>query len=657
MAINNNNLPRSPATAEFDEKLSKTYDKLLKEINRTLKTSMIEYKMNIDKILMPNEDEQQNKRVARLFIKKRLKILSSIDTLVRTMVAGRNKVSLFDMFGDDRMSMSKQYNNKFTKIKKLALQRLETGVSLIKFGDRTELPLSTIMFPTGNTKLYAVRYELLKQSMLTKVNRGIRNISFVAPTIKGRLKSRFGGVRNKARVPIMDFLVPTPNTNLYAMRYNFSKHVMLSKINKGINNLQFVAMSAVRTRTPEGDIIKTKLKPINTKVDVPISSFLIPSGNTWLYAARYEMMKWKLLTKIKKGINNLSFTGGKVDILEKFLPEESNNSEISAVISKALGKAVGRESRARASSIKRSAKANEFAVHKQQKRIDKQLKLDEERNKILTEAFLGGKGTTDMHRGADGIWTSKAAGKTTIIDRALGLAAGQGIVGLFKNKQSLDVMKTAMGTLAKTAGKTLGVVGAGALGYQLGRYIDNKLGISTGVAAAAGAVTTALGNKSYVEDVVTPGLGAADVKSKYYDLAGHGGQSNAQKAKLFQQATQDAKRRMENRRSQFSAAGVDYTTEDLRSLRPVEHIILEKQSKSLPAWNPNAPGLYDSTVGNFGYQGNAGANAINFSALNNSIQKMTEAATKSTKQGTTIINPHPSFDFNIPGNLDQWMDY
>lgn len=450
---------RLPATAEFDERLSKLYDKALTEVNRHIRKSIATYKIDITKILEPSVSEQENARANKAFTRKRLKILDSIDTLVKNLVAGRNRVSLFDMF-DEKNAMSKSYARRYNRVKMQALNRLETGVSLIKFERQQDMPLSTILFPSRNSKFYVARYELLKHSLLNKVQKGVKNLSFVSETFMGRLKKKFKLERNKAEIPIDAFLIPTPNSNLYTLRYNLAKHRLLSKINAGIKNLHFVTYSAQDVTALNGSK-RTKMVPVSKKVDVPIDEFLIPSGNSWLYTARFELAKLKLLSKVKAGIKNIEFTGGEYDIIDKFMPDISS-SNASTTVAKAISKAINRESKAKANSVTRSSKINEYQMHKQQERLDKQIKLDEERNRILMQAFFGN-GPKQKYK--KGEYTDTINKNGTFIPKGVKNIATT--IGTSLG----PIMKTNMLKAAKAAGPALAVGAAGVIGWEIGQAI------------------------------------------------------------------------------------------------------------------------------------------------------------------------------------------
>lgn len=531
--MNTTQQARLPASAEFDAKIAKMYNKALAEVNKHLKTSVATFNLDINKILLPTSNESDEKRLAKQFTKKRLKILDSIDTLVRNLTFNRNRIQLFGMF-DTKNQKSALYLRRYNRIKMMALNRLETGVSLLKFERQQDMPLATILFPSRNTKIYTIRYEILKHMLLNKINKGVHNLSFVAETFFGRVKKKLKLEKNKAEVPIEAFLIPTPNSNLLALRYNWTKQVMLSKIHKGVKNLSFVATDAqdyTRLNGSHG----TKMKKLTTKLDVPIDSFLIPSGNTWYYALKYKLLKLKFLKKVKKGIKSIKFTGGTYDIFEKFMPDASNNDN-SSYISKAIGKAIGRISRSTVKAISNQARLNEYTVYKQQERFDKRLQMDEERNKILIEILKAKFYETQHNRGYSYTGSEYNSGYTDnkyntneydeykqreLMLDMMGLDKKRNVllsdlVSKVSGNNKISVMKqskdgiwkpnmsstlsslvesipiaivAAVPTIAAAMGPAFAVAAAGVLGYELGKWIDNKLGISDAIAEATGGIT------------------------------------------------------------------------------------------------------------------------------------------------------------------------
>ncbi len=626
---------RLPATSEFDANLSKLYNKALTEVNRHLKKTIVNLKLDLNTILLPTVSESENKRVARQFTKKRMKILNSLDTLIRNLVVQRNRISLFDMF-DQNNPMSKSYRRRYNRVKMTALARLETGVSLIKFERRQDMPLSTILFPSRNTNLYTIRYELLKHALLTKVDKGVKNLSFVHETWWGRTKRKFTLEKNKAEIPINAFLIPTPNTRFFAMRYNWSKHVLLSKVHKGIKNLRFVATAAQTTYGPGGEVVKTKMKPVTTQLDVPIDSFLFPSGNTWYYAARFELAKLKLLRKVKKGINAIEFTGGKFDVLEKFLPDTVNGDIVTSVVAKSLSKAIGRESKSRASATKRNAKTNEFAVHKQQKRMDRQLKLDEERNKILMDMFMGKAGgvATTMRKGKDGGWSTGKSG-------GMGGLLGGGITQAIISKGP---------AIARAIGPALAVAAAGAIGYGIGSWLDKQLGISNLAGEISSKVTTWFADREFVNGQMQSKL-SKDSSLKYmYTNIGESvlgsrdisGAPNDIKREIFEKALIMEQARRSARQTDFEKVGYSYTLDERNSLTPVGSIMKQARGEKIEMMNTglNLPQ----------FSGGVSQNAVSpaqFNVLISETQKSNELL--KDVQGTTIINSRLNPNENLSG--------
>lgn len=616
-----NQQARLPATAEFDENLSKLYNKTLTEVNRYLKQQLGTLKLDINKILLPTTSETENTRVARMFTKKRLKILDTLETLIRSLVTQRNRISLFDMF-DQNNPMSKTYKRRYNRVKMTALNRLETGVSLIKFERRQDMPLATVLFPSRNTKLYTVRYELLKHKLLNKVNSGLNHISFVAPSVHKSF--RLTKIeKTRADVPIDGFLIPTPNTKFFAARYNLSKHKLLTKVNQGIRNLTFVAPSIHKS------FKLTKIE--KQRAEVPLDSFLIPTGNTWYYSARYELVKLKLLRKVKKAINNMEFDSAKGSVLDYFMPNNVDGSDISSAISKVLAKSITRESKARAGSVKRTAKANEYAIYKQQSRLDKQLKLDEERNRILMRGFFSGnssRNTTTMQQDSNGVWS----GKTSIMQRALGIAAGHGIVAVFKNPKSLAILKTGLISVANVAGTTFAVTAAGAIGYQVGRVLDEKFGISNAVSNIVGAVQQGGDDRQFIKSIVEPGLASNwRLSKKYRELGGNeDGQSAAERVKIYQESMKSVNMTLAKRRAEFSSLGHIPTQAELMSeLSPAQ--LAGKEPMMM-----NSGFLPNNYGGGAGSAGNS-VSAIQFDQFL-SGQSATNAHLKDIR-GTTIVAP------------------
>lgn len=632
------NQARLPATAEFDAKLAKMYDKALTEVQRALRKNIGKIKLDINKILLPTTSEQEEARIARAFTKKRLKILDSMDMFVRNLVIGRNRVSLFDMF-DENNPMSKSYARRYNRVKMQALARLETGVSLIKFERDQDLPLATILFPSRNTKLYTLRYELLKHMLLTKVNKGIRNLSFVSETWWGRVKKKITLEKTKAEVPIDAFLIPTPNSNFFTLRYNWSKHVLLTKVHKGIKNLQFVATEA-KEYTRLNRSTGTKMKPIKTQMQVPLDSFLFPTGNTWLYAARYELAKWKLLGKIKKGINNLKFEGGTFNVMDKFMPDSVDDMTVSNVIGKAIAKSISRESKTRSQVARRNAKTNEYQVHKQEQRLDKWMELDAERNRIMMEAFFGRGGgkTTNMRQGSDGVWRQ-----------------GGGLGGLLSGTSGgvAGALATKAGTLIKgPGGKALGVVAAGAIGYGIGRWLDNQLQISDAAGKISGAVTGYFDDKDYVKNTVNPSLENNPWVSKYYRefTGGDTKQSTTEKIHVYEQAMHRARLKMIERKNALDAAGVEYSKADLNSLKPIDYIIKTARGEPIEMHPtvPQTPAMTDYFM-----QGSSTVNTISSAQADMMISGLNSInANIQRGQGSVIINQRANPNENLGVTLD-----
>lgn len=571
--MNTTQQARLPASAEFDAKIAKMYNKALAEVNKHLKTSVATFNLDINKILLPTSDESDEKRLAKQFTKKRLKILDSIDTLVRNLTFGRNRIQLFGMF-DTKNQKSALYQRRYNHIKMMALNRLETGVSLLKFERQQDMPLATILFPSRNTKIYTIRYEILKHMLLNKINKGIKNLSFVAIGAQqysrkdGTVGTKMKKITTKLNVPIDAFLIPTPNTNLYAMRYNWTKQAMLSKIHKGVKNLSFVAIGAKEYTRKDGTI-GTKMKKLTTKLDVPIDSFLIPSGNTWYYALKYELLKLKFLKKVKKGIKSIKFTGGTYDIFEKFMPDASNNDN-SSYISKAIGKAIGRISRSTVKAISNQARLNEYTVYKQQERFDKRLQMDEERNKILIEILKTKFYETQHNRGYSYTGSEYNSGYTdnkyntneydeykqrelmldlvdldkernVLLSDLVSKVSGNNKISVMKQSkdgiwkpnmsstlsslvESIPIaIVTAAPKIAAVMGPAFAVAAAGVLGYELGKWIDNKLGISDAVAEATGVAVDIINEnkerKQQVRNEIEPSVKKDSLLNIYYRTA------------------------------------------------------------------------------------------------------------------------------------------
>jgi hypothetical protein len=637
------NQARLPATAEFDAQLAKLYDKALSEVHRHLRKATSNIKLDINKILIPTSSEQEDERISRMFTKKRLKILDAMETLVRGLIAGRNRVSLFDMF-DENNPMGRGYARRYNKIKMDALNRLETGVSLIKFERTHDIPLQTILFPSRNTNLYIARYEILKQHLLTKVSKGIRNIRFTAPVVHKSFKLT-KIEKTQADVPIDAFLIPTPNTNFFTARYNWSKHILLNKVHQGIKNLQFVAPYEHKS---------FKLTRIEKqRKDVPIDLFLMPSGNTWYYSAKYELAKLKLLKKVKQGINSIEFENqGKVNLLEYLMPDVEGSADVQHIVGKALAKNMTRESKARAGATSRAARANEYQIHKREKRLDAQLKLDEERNRILMDAFFGkGRKTRttaptknkdrkrdsviDSVLGEDGVWTATGA--------AAGSLGGKVSQSLIKNGPAI----------ARAIGPALGVAAAGAIGYGIGSWLDKNLGISDIAGRISSDITEWMGNKDYVKNVVEPGL-AKDPATKmiYRELTGGIKQSASEKARLYDQARNMAKKRMEMRRKEFESMGYEYSPEDLRSLKPTDYIKKSARAEKIELRSSMMQPDIAEYFNALNNQGNTGSSA-QFGALLEAT-KDTNKLMRENK-GISIINSRGNLDKTLNQNLDNYF--
>lgn len=540
----NRQIARSPATKEFDDKMSKMYEKVYREVSKLSRKAVAHYELNIDQILMPTSTESEDAKVAKKFTRAKLKILSSVNQLVKMLVAGRNRVSLFDMF-DPNEQNGKKFAKKYNRIKMTALGRLESGVGLMKFTDMHELPLATMLFPTPNTKLYTGRYELLKHKMLTKVNKGIRNITFVAPVVHKSFKLT-KIEKTRANIPIDSFLMPSANSNFYTLRYNLAKHRMLTKVNKGIKNLTFVAPTKIAAgRRLNGTTI---YKPLKTKVDVPIDSFIMPVGNDPIYIARYADAKHKLLTKIKKGIASIDFTGQSFDLMDKFMPSDGVDSgDLSNTIGKALAKSINRESKAKANATKRAAKVNEFQAHKREKRLNSQFKLDQERNEILMSIFNGGYGAASG-KGFSGKSTNTRYNKktNTFSSTAMGAFAGTGTV---------DLIKKVPVAAWKSLGAGVLIAGAGFAGFKFGQFLDDKLNLSGGISEALSKITGYFQDKDLekgLEHIKWIGANNQVNKSsmmtqiEFDKLGGGTGKTAAQNSAILAQANINERKRQSN---------------------------------------------------------------------------------------------------------------
>jgi hypothetical protein len=620
---------RLPATAEFDAKLAKMYDKALTEVQRHLRKTVRSFTLDINDILLPTQNEQEEARVARKFTKKRLKILDTMDTFIRNLIMGRNRVSLFDMF-DENTPMKKSYSRRYNRVKMQALSRLETGVSLIKFERQQDLPLSTILFPSRNTKFYTARYELLKHSLLTKVNKGIRHIQFTAPVAHKSFKLT-KIEKTQAEVPIDAFLIPTPNTAFFTARYNWAKHILLNKVHQGIKNLQFVAPYEHKS------FKLTKIE--KQRKEVPIDLFLMPTGNSWYYSAKYELAKLKLLRKVKKGINSIEFENeGKVNLIDHFMPEVNGSGEVQHIIGKAIAKNMTRESKARSSATRRAARINEYQVHKQEKRLDKQLELDMERNRILMAFFnMGGSGgMTDMTQGRDGVW------KQGVGSRAKGLLGnvGSGVAGAMISKGP---------AIAKAMGPALGVAAAGAIGYGIGKVLDKKFGISDSIASGVTSAQMRAHDKRFMNTQAAEALADMDnwrLRKHYRDLGGGDGQSTTENRKLYEAAMGRTIREQGRRRQAFDAAGIPYTMSDVRSSLPIDEVIRVANGGE-PTIYPGAskPAGTDDYFNNV-YNNTSG---VNMDAVVSELQKLNA---NQRNNGNTIINSRPNPDQNLNETLD-----
>lgn len=635
-----NNTPRSPATIEFDKKLEKMYMKLLKEFERSFHKSMANFDFDITKVIIPSSSEMKDETFARKFNKRRNKILDSVDQLVRSMVVSRNKISIADMF--DSTVSNADFSKRYNKVRRIALNRLETGIGLLKFERHADLPFSTFLFPSRSSELYIVRYNILKHRILSKVAKGVKNLSFVAETFKGRLKSKVFLEREKAEVPIDSFLIPTPNSNLFTIRYNWLKHKMLDKAYYGIKHLSFVAES-FKGR------VKSRIFLERQKAEIPLDSFLIPSGNSIFYNVRYELLKLKLLGKIKSGIRHLSFKKNEeIDILKYFFPSEEESvydpifkmeivDEFKKGIRKQfneLKKGIRKQSNERAHAIRRESKANEFAIHREQKRKDKELRVRIKTNKTLENMYKVEKSTN------------------RIIDMRLNKKTG-----IFEQRSSsAGDFATAIGNkllmFAPQIGKAMGVAAAAYGGYKLGQFIDRKLGTSEAIGELAGMHAESKGYKEYVKNIVDPGLERdsdtkfiynqlmRNIESKGEKLKGAHG-----KALLYDKARELAKQRMQERESQFLAMGyTDYTIADLRSLKPVDYIVKTARNEPITL-GPGIP--MPAGAADYFMQGTSNLNMpgmqtlIELQAENNKMMK--------NMQGTTIINSRSNNDFNLSG--------
>lgn len=627
---NQNPVARSPATIEFDKKLEKMYLKLLKEFERSFHKSITNFDFDITKVVMPSSEQMRDESFAKKFNKRRNKILDSIDQLVRSMVVSRNKISIADMF--DSVVSNADFSKRYNKVRRIALNRLETGVGLLKFERHADLPFSTFLFPSRNSELYIVRYNLLKHRILSKVAKGVKNLSFVAQTFKGRLKSKVFLEREKAEVPIDSFLIPTPNSNFFTLRYNWLKHKMLDKAYYGIKHLSFVAEKVTGR-------VRSRIFLERQKAEIPLDSFLIPSGNSIFYNVRYELLKLKLLGKIKSGIRHLSFKeNDEIDIFKYFFPPETDaayDPRYKMEIVDELKKGMRRQFKEKAKAIRRDSKTNEYAVHKEQKRRDKELVIRKKTNKTLENMYKVEKSTN------------------RIIDLRLNKKTGV----FEKRGQGLEDFASAIGNklvaFAPQMGKAMGVAAAAYGGYKLGQFLDQRLGTSDAIGDLAGMHAESKGYKEYVNNIVKPGLeNNSDIKLIYNDLKSKIDASGEKlkgahgQALLYDKARELAKQRMQQREAQFLAAGyTDYTTADLRSLKPVDYIVKTARGEpiTLGPSLPMLPGMADYFM-----QGSSSQNMpmdimIQQQATTNELLRK--------NMGTTVINTRSNSDFNF-GSLD-----
>jgi len=450
---------RKSQSATFDKRMDALHDRLYKDLKKKIKSASLNYKIDIGKMIMPTESEQNNKRIAKRFTKMKIQILRNVSILVRSLVAGRNKISLFNMLDSNGQNNTK-FQKKYNKIRNDALARLSVGVGLIKFDDKHKLPLSTMLFPTANTKYYTIRYGLLKHKMLNKVKVGIKNLQFTAPTnsIGKWAKSKIGWLKTKVNVPIDSFLIPASNSKFFTFRYNWHKHKMLSKVAKGIKNLSFVTQ--VPLMNDPGNS-KLRYVTLTKKVEVPIDSFLIPTGNSFLYNVRFGLLKHKLLNKVSKGIKSLTFTTEKLDIIDKFFTDTAIDTGVfSKSMTKTLCKMLERQQKQ-----PNKQRKNEYNRYKENKFERVVLSLDKIRNSLLARLVNG-----NSARPA-GVINTKLNKKTGVFEPfGFGkIAAG----GILSNVLTKGLSKNLVGL-----GKGMLIAGAAFAGWEMGKWLDEKLDIT-----------------------------------------------------------------------------------------------------------------------------------------------------------------------------------
>lgn len=353
--MDQNALNKQTATAEFDAKLSKLYDGLYRDVEREAKKVVVNYRLNLDNILAPDGGED-NKRITRKYNSFRVKMMRNIELMSRRLVA-TGSVSLFNMYGENKI-IDRKYERQYNHIRATLLDRVSVAVSKMRHDESVDgLRISEFLFPTASSKAYAIHMEVLKHKLLYKLGKGIKNMRFYAAKDD---EGKEIPVTTQADVPIDSFILPTRNSKYYTVHMEALKHYMLAKVWKGVRNISFYGAKDV-----DG-----KHVPVDTKVDVPIDSFLIPTRNSLPIAIQYELIKHKLLKKVKKAVNSIEFSSNQnFDIMEHFMPT-------SKISERRLTNAL--------------MKNNEFQMHEQSKFISAQFQLDVERNTLLRAIVFGG---------------------------------------------------------------------------------------------------------------------------------------------------------------------------------------------------------------------------------------------------------------------------
>lgn len=612
MATTQTAIEKSPATAEFDKKLEVMYNKLYAKIEKANHNAVTVYKLNLDSILAPGNNESE--AMVRRYNQFRRKLMGNIELMSRKLVA-TGSITLFNMYSQNRR-LDGKFEVEYNKIRTLLLDRVAVAVSkMLPSESLGKAGVSDFLFPTANTRLYTIRFELLKQRLLSKMWKGISNIKFYAGKTED---GKEVPLTTQADVPIDTFILPTTHTKYYTLHMEALKHFLLAKIWKGVHHMRFYG----------GIDADGKTIPLTTQADIPLESFLIPTRNSAYVAVQYELIKMKLLRKINKAVKHLKFNeNADVNFMDSFIfPSEiGEKSKVSMMIGKAVSKAIVINAKAVARGRKQESKANEYQQYQQQTMWEHIVDLDEERNEILKKGFFGGgnmfggrkQKTTTMKQNADGTWEAPSIAST------FASVFGVNASGILTKKLVESAPK-----YGKAVGSGFAVAAAAYVGWEIGQaitrtewYQDLKKTIEDKrYANKLRRMNAEQADKSLRNLLADPTI-PQEIKNMYMKSGGMavpvstGGRSGAQQ------------------RTNFRGSAI---ANQERFMQAMEEYY--NRSRNGGVLNQPVPSTTSSQ------DMNALLNAVN--TTNNLLGGMGGFG------GSTIINPRPNQDFNLQQSLD-----